>query len=169
MKVAVKLDQKALVKVQRNLKALSGFPGQKRSIRDAAYKALKPIEKAARAQFPLPARGVSDRDAPSYDQLKPTPRQPRNPGTLKKSIGRKKARRAPVALVGPRRGRNQRNDGWYGHFLEGGTKSRQGRGRIRGYRFMEKAKRRSAKQTGTIFIRELDNSFDKYANKALGR
>lgn len=136
-------------KVQRNLKVLRGFPGQKRSVRDAAYKALKSTEKAAREEVPVRKKSYSDN---------------RKRGTLKRSIGRKKARNAPVALVGPRAGSSLKNDGWYGHFIEDGTK----RG-IQGKNFMKKAWAQTQNQVFADYSVELDKSFEKYLNRALKR
>jgi HK97 gp10 family phage protein len=136
-------------KVQRNLKVLRGFPGQKRSVRDAAYKALKSTEKAARDEVPVRKKPYSDN---------------RKRGTLKKSIGRKKARNAPVALVGPRAGSSLKNDGWYGHFIEDGTK----RG-IEANNFMKRAWAQTQNQVFADYSVELDKSLEKYLNRALKR
>lgn len=140
-----------LKKAQRNMSALKGFSGQKRSIRDAAFKALTPVVKAAKLTVPVREEAYTGKQA-----------ETNKIGTLKRSIGKKKAKNSPVAIAGPRSGSSQKNDGWYGHFIEDGTK----RG-IKPNPFMERALNTSKSEVSTIFSRELDVAFDKYTAKAL--
>jgi hypothetical protein len=58
--------------------------------------------------------------------LVPRGEKSKNPGNLKKSIGvvdSKRYRKIPVVYAGARRGRNQKNDGWYAHIVEHGRKA----------------------------------------------
>jgi|GEM_PF-2443738 len=149
--ISISISDADLKKATRNLSALKGFSGQKRSIRDAAYKALTPVVKAARQNAPVRQDPYTGKEANSKRR-----------GTLKRSIGKKKARNAPVAIAGPRSGKNQRFDGFYGQHQEKGTK----RG-IAPNPFMERALNSSKAEVSAIFSRELDVAFDKYSAKAL--
>lgn len=153
MSISIEFDPVSFQKAQRNLKALRGFSGQKRSVRDAAAKALRHTRKAAKNLAPVAKRSYTDYTG-----------RVKKPGTLKRSIGVKKARNAPVALVGPRTGSRQRNDGWYAHFHEDGTKTG-----IRPKRFMKRAWNQSKSKVFATYRQELDASFDKYAKRALRR
>jgi len=153
IRLDISIDNQA--KIQRNFKQLRGFSGQKRSIRDAAYKALTPVVKEMKKEAPARQEPYTGKQALT-----------KRPGTLKRSIGKKKARNSPVAIAGPRRGKSQKNDGWYAPFLEDGA-TRKKQGTIEARRFRDKSMNRKKSEMNKIMSAELDKAFDKYVQKNL--
>lgn len=86
--------------LQQKLKVLGDDRGKRKSVERVLRKAARSTVVAARGEVPV------------------------RTGNLKKSIGVVRARRSrdPLLYVGPRGGRRYKNDGFYGGFVEQGTK-----------------------------------------------
>lgn len=152
-KVQFKVTVQNKAKIERNLRELRGFAGQKRSIRDAAYKALTPAVKAMKGLVPVRKKPYTGKQALTNRR-----------GMLKRSIGKKKARRSPVAIAGPRI--TAKTPVTYAGFLEAGV-TRKKQGSIRPVRFRDRAVKLTESQMNKIMSRELDKALDKYIIKAL--
>lgn len=87
-------------------------------------------------------------------------------GVLWKSIRFvRSARLKSLFWIGPARGRKQKYDGWYGHFIEAGTPVREKRGRIKPVRYMARAFESTKNKVRYAIVRELNILIKKVAAK----
>jgi HK97 gp10 family phage protein len=141
------------------LKTVEKLPDrQKRSeILKVLRRVAKPMVSAARSRV-----RIADRVVYRYVRGGRIEQEPR---TLQKSIGiiTGRNRNYPNVLVGPRAGGRKKYDGWFGHFLEFGTRNAPA------FPFMRPAfnqtKTTSVQLSEKLIAAQLQKSIDKYVHK----
>ena len=115
--VGVEVDKATLRKLHKQLDKISLKKQDKALLQILATSSL-PIRKAAKAKAKSVVKSNSGftytRRGTTYQIL---------PGTIEKSIGAIKLKRAPVPMVDVGYRRKGKYDGWFAHYVDQGTKS----------------------------------------------
>ena len=150
--MSVSVEIAGLKEVQRDLKRLDKDWLNRKVVQEAASKSLrKTVLKDARALVP------------------------KDTTTLRKSLGIRKTKKGRDknevgAMVIARHGKKQKYDGWYAHFLVGGTKSRTtangaNRGRISQKPFFAQAQNQSGEKAASLMSSEMEISLNRFKKK----